>query len=188
MGKHEKISRGLRAAAAAICAAAALLAATACNSKTVASNENFMQALNAHFIAHPDCLFVDAPRFPYETYDAGMTRQMDALVSVDLLTVQREPSIHASRYTTTAAGLRAGPRFCYGHRVITSIDSFSPPTLSNGFIETRASYHYRMKDIPVWVDTAQMRAAFPAMATAISGNATDTATLAKTMTGWQVPE
>ncbi len=183
MRKHEKM---LRAAAIAISAVAVLL--TACNSKTAATNASFMEALNVHFIAHPDCLFVDAPRFPYETYDAAMTRQMDALVSVDLLTVQREPSIHASRYTTTAAGLRAGPRFCYGHRVITSIDSFSPPAVSNGFLETRASYHYKMRDIPVWVDTAQMRAAFPAMATAISGTATDTATLAKTMTGWQVPE
>ncbi len=185
MGKHKRLLRQLHTAAMA---AAILLAATACNSKTAATKENFAQALNAHFVQHPECLFVDAPRFPYETYDARMTRQMDALVSVDLLTVQREPSIHASRYTTTAAGLRAGPRFCYGHRLITSIDSFSPPAAANGFVETRVGYHYRLRDIPVWANTAKMTAAFPAMAAAISGNATDTATLAKTMTGWQVPE
>ena len=172
----------------ALCGAALLLAATGCDSKTKATPANFTQALNAFYLAHPDCLFVDAQHFPFETYDATITKEMDALVSVDLMTVQREPSIHASRYTLTPAGTRAGPRFCYGHRVIGSIDSSSPPALSNGFEETRLEYHYTMKDIPVWVNTEKMKAAFPAMAKEISGSATGTATLAKTMTGWQVPQ
>ncbi len=45
-----------------------------------------------------------------------------------------------------------------------------------------------MKDVPVWAKTAEVKAAFPAMAEAISGHATSKATLAKTLTGWQVPE
>lgn len=188
MAKKKDWTAEFRRAATALSAAAILVAAAGCNSKTAATPANFTETLNAFYLEHPDCLFVDAPRFPYETHDPAMTKQMDALVSVDLLTAEREPAIHASSYTPTAAGGRAQPRFCYGHRVIASIDRSTPPAVADGFEETRVAYHYTMKDIPAWADTPQMKAAFPAMAAAISGNATASATLAKTMSGWQVPD
>ena len=78
--------------------------------------------------------------------------------------------------------------FCYGHRLISAIDSFTPPAQANGFPETQVVYHYAMEDVPVWAKSADVRAAFPAMARATSGTATDKATLAATMAGWSVPD
>jgi hypothetical protein len=174
---------------AATLAAALLIAApVGCNSKNAATPENFIATLNSYFVEHPDCLFPESPTFPYETTDPVKTKQMNALVASQLLTVAQEPDIHVSRYTPTSAGARAAPRFCYGHRVITSIDSFTPPTPVNGFPESQIAYHYSIEDMPVWAETAAMRAAFPAMALKAGGTASDKAVLARTMAGWQVPD
>jgi hypothetical protein len=169
-------------------AALVLLPLAACDSPSAATPKNFIAGLNVHFADHPDCLFPDAPTFPYETTDPAKTKQLNALVDAQLLTVAVERDIHASRYTPTDAGARVAPRFCFGHRTVTAIDSFTPPAQANGFPETKVDYRYTIPDVPVWAKSAAMRAVFPAMALATSGNATDHATLAGTMAGWQVPD
>ena len=173
---------------ATLAGALLLLPLAACDSKSKATPENFIAGLNAHFADHPDCLFPNPPIFPYETTDPAMTKQMDTLVAAQLLKVSVERDIHASRYTTTDAGARVAPRFCYGHRNITAIDSFTPPTPTNGFPETQVTYHYTMQNVPVWAKSTEVLAAFPDMATKTSGTASDKATLAGTITGWQVPD
>ncbi len=150
--------------------------------------ENFITGLNAHFIDHPDCLFPESPRFPYETSDPVKTKQMNTLVASQLLTVGVEPSIHVSRYTPTTAGARVAPRFCYGHRQVDAIESFTPPAQANGFPETHIVYRYTMAEVPVWAKSDDVKAAFPEMAHNINGAATDHATLAGTLAGWQVPD
>jgi hypothetical protein len=165
-----------------------LFALTGCNSKSSATPENFITGLNAHFLDHPDCLFPTPPTFPYETGDAAMTKQMNALVDAQLLKGIEAPRIHVTRYTPTDAGARVAPRFCYGHRVVTAIDTFSPPAQANGFPETQVTYHYTIDNEPVWAKSDAMRAAFPDMALKTSGTASDHATLAGTMAGWQVPD
>jgi hypothetical protein len=179
----------IAATASILIAGAILLQSTlACNSKSSPTPQNFIAGLNAHFLDHPDCLFPDSPTFPYETTDPAKTAQMNTLVTAQLLTVAVERDIHASRYTPTDAGARVAPRFCYGHRIVTAIDSFTPPAPANGFTETQVAYHYRLEEIPTWAKSADMRAAFPAMALATSGTATDNATLAANITGWQFPD
>jgi hypothetical protein len=172
----------------AILTAITLLATAGCHSKTAATPENFTKALNTYFLEHSECLFPTPPRFPYETSDRELTKQFDSLIKAQLLTKTEEMSIHASRYTPTTAGVRFAPRFCFGHRTITSIDSFTPPAQANGFPETRITYHYAMQDVPVWAKTPEVQAAFPAMANSVSGQATGKATLAGTLAGWQVPD
>lgn len=169
-------------------ALASLLFTAGCHSKTAATPENFTAALNAHFLDHPDCLFPESPRFPYETTDPTKTKQMNTLVTTQLLTVVEELDIHASRYTPTATGARVAPRFCYGHRVVSSIDSSTPPAVANGFPETQVAYHYTMEEVPVWAKSAAVQAAFPTMAHNTSGTASDKATLARSAVDWQVPE
>ena len=44
------------------------------------------------------------------------------------------------------------------------------------------------RTLPAWAKSDAMRAAFPDMAHKTSGTASDKATLAGTITGWQVPE
>ena len=113
---------------------------------------------------------------------------MDSLVKAQLLDKSEEMSIHVSRYIVTPTGARYAPRFCYGHREVTSIESFTPPAAANGFTESTVVYHYVMNDVPVWAKTPEVEAAFPEMAVAISGNATGKAILAQTPVGWQVPD
>jgi hypothetical protein len=174
--------------AASLAISLLLLPLAACHSGTAATPENFILGLNKYFAEHPDCLFPDAPTFPYETTDPEKTRQMNALVASQLLTVRQAVQIHESRYIVTAAGARVAPRFCFGHRVVAGIDNSTPPTNHNGMIEIQVAYHYTMQDVPVWAKSDQMRAAFPAMARAISGATPDKATLGKTMVDWQVVE
>ena len=168
---------------------AATLTTTGCNSKTAANPQNLITGLNAHFLDHPECLFPESPRFPYETTDPIKTKQMNTLVKSLLLDVSFEYAVHTSRYTPTTTGARYAPRFCYGHRTITGIDSFTPPAKgASGFPETQVTYHYKMEDIPVWAKSPDVQAAFPEMAAKTSGEATDKATLAQTLAGWQVPD
>lgn len=173
---------------AAVLAACLLPAAAGCHSNTAATPANFTAALNAYFLTQPDCLLPQAPRFPYETSDPAETRQLNTLVAEQMLTVEEERSIHVSRYTPTDAGARVAPRFCFGHRAIAGIDSFTPPAQANGFMETQVAYRYTMQEVPVWANSGAMRAAFPALALATSGSATGKVTLASTMAGWQVPD
>jgi hypothetical protein len=168
--------------------ALSVLLFTGCNSKTKATPENFTQALNAHFLDRSECLFVDT-KFPYATSDPVKTKQLNTLVKSLLLDVSFEYAVHTSRFTPTTAGARYAPRFCYGHRTVTSIDSFTPPAKgATGFPETQVVYHFKMEDVPVWAKSADVQAAFPDMAAKTSGDATDKATLAQTLAGWQVPD
>jgi hypothetical protein len=170
-------------------AAALLVLATGCqSSKTKATPENFIQALNANFQTHSECLFVEAPRFPYGTSDKAQIKQFDSLVKAQLLTVAQEPAIHVSRYSVTTIGARYAPRFCYGHRTVTAIDSFTPPAQANGFPETRVTYRYTIQDVPIWAKTPEVQVAFPEMAKATTQESTAQATLAGTLAGWQVPD
>src|SRR5438067_6911704 len=117
-----------------------------CHSKSSATPENFIKGLNAHFAEHRECLFPDAPRFPYETTDPEKTKQMNALVTAQLLKVSVERDIHASRFVTTPMGERLAPRFCYGHRLVDSIESSTPPAPRNGFPETAVVYKYHLEE------------------------------------------
>jgi hypothetical protein len=173
----------------ALFALAALLLApvSACNSGTKATPENFTKTINSYFLDHPDCLLANI-HFPYETSDKDSTKQMDTLVKANMLAKSEEMSIHASRYTPTDAGARYAPRFCFGHREVTNIDSFTPPAVSNGYNHTTVIYHYEMKEVPVWAKSPDVIAAFPALAQATSGQASGKIVLGETPAGWQVPE
>ena len=116
-------------------------------------------------------------------------QRMDAMMKAGLLKEPTEDkSIHVEVYDLTAAGERAAGNFCYGHREITSIDNFTPPTkAANGMLQSQVAYHYKMMDVPVWAKTDDMLKAFPEMAKALAGDATGQNTLANAGVGWQVP-
>ena len=162
--------------------------ASGCNTgKTAPTPANFAHGINAHYLDHADCLFTDI-RFPFETGDAGKTKQMDSLVKAGLLEKTYESSVRVSRYTISTAGTRFAPHFCYGHREVVSIDSSTPIAVVDGFKETTVSYTYTMKEVPVWAISHDVQAAFPEMARATSSQTSTKATLAQTAVGWQVPD
>ncbi len=174
-------------------ALALTLLVAGCNNFKKADETNFTRALNFYFSNNDDCLFQSAVRFPYQASTAPgdvdpKKKGLDALAAAGLLRSLEDRDIHVKRYETTTYGGRIPPRFCYGHRVVTSIDSFTPPALVNGQQASQVNYHYRMRDVPGWANSDQIRAAFPAFAQATSSDARDHATLVLTMNGWRVPE
>jgi hypothetical protein len=190
MTRLGRLARRIRSTSplAGAVALALLVPAIGCTgTKNAPTPANFTLALNTYFTSHPNCLLPNT-RFPFETSDKATTKQMDSLVKSLLLEKSEEMSIHASRYTVTTAGTRFAPRFCYGHRNITSIDGFTPLAIANGFKETTVTYHYEMKEVPVWARSPEILAAFPEMAKAIQGQSTGTSRLAQTISSWQVPD
>lgn len=166
---------------------------TACNSLKKPTKENFTRGLNEYFSAHDDCLYPGGLRFPYEVSvkgdSAATAKGLDALVGAGLLQREEEKAIQVKRYVmSTFATKHASPKFCYGHREVTSIDSFTPPANVNGQQSTQVEYHYKMMDVPGWAQSDQMLAAFPALAKSTQGQPQDTARMVLTVNGWQVPE
>ncbi len=101
-----------------------------CHKKqTEASNENFRRAINAYFYNHRDeCLFTTARKFPGEVKvrEKSDMKDMDALAKAGLLTRTEDGAFQLVRYDLTPLGARAGGRFCFGHRDVTTVDSFTP--------------------------------------------------------------
>jgi hypothetical protein len=159
-----------------------------CNTKNKPTPENFTKAINAYYIERSECLFPNM-RFPFATSNPEETKQMNALVRARLLESSYESAVKTTRYTVSRTGQRFAPRFCYGHREVSSIDSSTPPaTGPSGFPETVVNYHYTLKDVPVWAQSSDIAEAFPKMAEATTKGGADKISLAQTLAGWQVPE
>lgn len=167
---------------------AALLAATGCNAKAKPSEANFTQTINNYFTEHPDCLLSNV-RFPYATSDPAETKRMNTLVKSLLLESSYETAVKTTRYTVARAGQRYAPRFCYGHRTASAIDSSTPPAKGpTGFPETHIKYSYKLQDVPVWAKSPDVQDAFPALGAAVTNGGSGEITLAQTLAGWQVPD
>ncbi|HTW47680.1 MAG TPA: hypothetical protein VMD92_07020 [Acidobacteriaceae bacterium] len=170
-----------------------IVAASGCsNSANQPTDKNFLLALNAYYQDRNECLFPQGREFPYEVAPGSGAKQgkqqMDALMAAGMFTRLEDLDLHVDSYSLTAIGKRYAPRFCYGHRVIASIVSFTPPGPKNGFTETTVTYRYSMEDVPVWARTDKVEAAFPQLAKSLSDSATDQETLATAGAGWQVPQ
>ncbi len=160
-----------------------------CKSASAPTSENFTKGISKFIAEHPDCLYKTALRFPYETSSAAEIKQLDTLVASKLLEKGTEPSIHITRYTVSDYGKKSAPRFCYGFRHVTGIDSFTPPAkAASGFNESRVTYRYTLQDIPVWAKDADVQKSFPDVARDVSDPPPATITLAQTGVGWQVPD
>ncbi len=175
--------------AAAFVLIATFFAAEGCKSASAPTPENFTKGLVKYLAEHPDCLYKTALRFPYETSDNAEIKQLDTLVSNKLLNKGTEPAIHITRYTVSDYGKKSAPRFCYGFRHVTGIESFTPPVKgADGFNQSRVTYRYTLQDVPVWAKEAEVRKVYPEMAKATSDPDPATITLDQTGVGWQVPE
>ncbi len=178
-------------------ACALVLTIAGCQSKTAPTKENYTAALNRYYASHDDCLFPGGLRFPFsvsakpgatEDSDTVSVKSLEALKNAGMLDRTEDKDLHVNRYTLTTAGSRATARFCYGHRVISSIDSSTDPVKVNGFPETQIEYHYTLMDVPIWAKSDAIQSAFPEMGKAIKGEGTGKAKLSQTLAGWQVPE
>jgi len=174
-----------------IAAAAVLVFIGGCSTANKPTDQNFIKALNDYYQDRQECLFPDGRQFPYEVAPGVDQKkeqaQMNALTAAGLMVRLEDRIMHIDKYTLNVVGQRYAPRFCYGHRQVTGIVSFTAPAPRNGFTETTVTYRYTMMDVPVWAQLDQLKAAFPALAQALAANPTDQATLATVGAGWHVP-
>jgi hypothetical protein len=159
--------------------------------KTEASNENFQRAINAYFYNHRDeCLFTTARKFPDEVkvHEKDEMKDMDALSKAGLLTRTEDGAFQLVRYELTPLGTRATGRFCFGHRDVTSVDSFTPLRIEDKRKASDVTYHYRIVDAPVWAQDENLKKQFPELARKTSGNAEGKTTVMSAYEGWEVPD
>jgi hypothetical protein len=163
-----------------------------CNSKKKPSDANFKQAINAYFYnGRDECLLPTAPyKFPAEIKLAEKTdlRELDALAKAGLLKRIEDGAFKLVRYEMTPLGTRATPRFCYGHRDVADVDSFTPPHVVDGRQASDVTYHYKMADTPIWVSDPGLQKVFPELARKTTGNAEGKTTVMSAYAGWEVPD
>jgi hypothetical protein len=172
-----------------VCVGLGLLGA-GCSSDLKPTNAKLEKGLNDYLNGHSECLFPSGRNFPYEVTPGAASKadkkRMDALKDAGLLKEEDDFETHVARYTLTPAGQRFSPRFCYGHKQVSSIDGFTPPVQQGNVLQTTVSYHATMTEIPVWVRTDQMEAAFPEMAANISGPQPGQIVMGTAGVGWSV--
>ena len=185
----------------ALCSAVLLVAG--CNKKDD-SKANYQSAINDYYKAHPVCLWQDEKKFPVQaaTSDDAKTQGYDALTDAGLLartTAEKKVFIIASkqvnnydlspqgRSSWTADTSQPGyGNFCYGHRAVDSIDSFTTGVNGSGTKTASVSYHYSISDVPAWAKSDEIKTAFPDLGTAIAQSQTAQDSLVMNGTTWQV--
>ncbi len=164
---------------------------------------NFTNAINSYYSAHPTCLWPDPVQFPVQANasDTDKTSDYDALVDQGLLvrtTAEKRVMIVASKrvnnYDLSDKGRSAWAadpnqpgygNFCYGHRKVSNIDSFTPTTSKVG-ATTQVAYHYTFVDVPSWAQAPETQTAYPQLHSDLVGPLSATATLANTSSGWRL--
>lgn len=193
------MTRTLRILAAG---ATALVLTSGCR-KTADITRNYWNAVNTYLRQNPSCLWPQPVKFPVEVSASDHTRtaQYDALYNQGLLTrsagFKREllglvdkrivtydlTDKGKSSWTASATDPSYG-NFCYGYRVVRTIDQF---TATGNQLGATASvvYHYGFTALAGWAKDAGVQTAFPTVAENLAGG-TATATLQDTPEGWQV--
>jgi len=161
------------------------------NRKADASNQNFQRVLHAYFYDHHDeCLYKMPVRFPNEVKvgEKQQMKEMDALAKAGLLKRTEDGAFQLVRYDQTPLGARAGGRFCFGHRDITAVESFTPLRIEDKRKATDVTYLYRVADAPVWASDPGLQKQFPELARKMSGHAEGKTTVMSAYEGWEVPD
>lgn len=179
-------------ARAAVAGLLLMVTVSGCHRKrTEASAENFQRAINAYFYDHRDeCLFVTPVKFP-DSVKVGQKaemKDMDALSKAGLLKRTEDGAFQLVRYDVTPLGARAGGRFCFGHRDVTRVESFTPLRVEDNRKATDVTYRYRIVDAPVWAQDANLQKQFPELGRKMSGDAEGKTTVMSAYLGWEVPD
>jgi hypothetical protein len=173
---------------------------TACNNGSE-TNISYKAAINDHFKSLPVCIWSQPKKFPVlaATSDDAKTEGYDALTQEGLLarTTAEKVLIVASKqvnnYDLSEKGRTSWTpdstqpgygNFCYGHREVTSIDTSTLGTNSEGAKTVAVSYHYQIVNVADWANSPQMKTAYPGLASSLGSNPSDNATLVMTGDHW----
>jgi len=185
----------------ALALAAFAFVATGCNNGSN-SNIAYKAAIDQHFKASPACIWSQPRKFPVQaaTSDDAKTAGYDALTQEGLLTrttgekkiviISKQVNNYdlsdkgRSSWTPDTAEPGYG-NFCYGNREVTSIDSATPGTNGQGAKTVDVTYHYKLGNVASWANSQEMKTAFPDIASALTSDPSDRATLVRTGDHWE---
>jgi hypothetical protein len=181
----------------------AMVMAAGCRKTNTVDKSAFKSAINNYLSAHLECVWASPTKFPAQadTSNDDQTRGFDALTDAGLLvrkSAEKKRFLIGSkqvndydlsdkgRSTWTADQTQPGyGNFCFGHREVTTVDSFTPSDNADAS-QYSVSYHYDVAGVPTWASTTEMQTAFPKIATDTSGQQTGMANVIKSASGWQV--
>jgi hypothetical protein len=184
-----------------LCGATLLFAG--CN-KQDDSKPNYQGAINDYYKARPVCLWQDTKKFPVQaaTADDAKTQGYDALTDAGLLartTAEKKVFIIASKqvnnYDLSPQGRSAWTadtsqpgygKFCYGHRAVDSIDSFTTGVNGSGLKTATVNYHYSLADVPGWAKSEEVKTAFPSVGSTLAQSQPAQDSLVMNGTMWQI--
>ena len=180
-----------------------MLLVAGCNPKDD-SKANYQSAINDYYKAHSACLWQETKKLPVQaaTSDDAKTQGFDALTDAGVLTrttAEKKVFIVASKqvnnYDLSEQGRSswtpdtAQPgygNFCYGHRAVDAIDSFTAGVNSSGLKTATVNYHYSMADVPAWAKSEEIKTAFPSVAAALARSLPGQDSLVMNGTSWQL--
>ncbi len=173
--------------------------------KNAADKKAFEKTLDDYLAGRKRCAWPAPVKLPaqIDTSDSEQTKGFDSLADAGLLARTPEQkqrfligSKEVSDYDLSSKGRTIWTvdasqpgygNFCYGHSVVTSIDSYTQAAKTDA-TEFSVTCHYAVTQLADWANTAEMRTAFPKIATDISGEQTATATLTRNADGWSVTD
>lgn len=182
---------------------AMILMAVGCRKANVVDKGAFKSAINDYYNTRQECVWPDAVKFPVQadTSNDQQTKSFDALTDAGLLVrssaekkrfligskqVNNYDLSDKGRSTWTPDQTQPGyGNFCFGHRAVTTVDSYTPADNPDATQYT-VVYHDDVAGVPDWANSTEMKTAFPKLAADTSGQQTATATLVKSTNGWQV--
>jgi hypothetical protein len=168
------------------------------------SKANYQTAINDYYKAHPACVWQDTKKFPVQaaTSDDAKTEGYDALTDAGLLTrttAEKKVFIIASKqvnnYDLSAPGRSAWTpdtsqpgygNFCFGHRTVDSIDSFTAGVNGSGLKTAEVNYHYSFADVPEWAKNQEVQTAFSSVGAALAHGQPGQDSLVMNGDTWQV--
>ena len=168
------------------------------------SKANYQTAINDYYKAHPACIWQEMKKFPVQaaTSDDAKTQGYDALTDAGLLTRttgEKKAFIIASKqvnnYDLSAQGRSAWTpdttqpgygNFCYGHRAVDSIDSFTNGVNASGLKTAEVNYHYSFTDVPDWARSQEVQTAFSSVGSALAHGQPAQDSLVMNGNAWQV--
>jgi hypothetical protein len=168
------------------------------------SKVNYQSAINDYYKAHPACIWQEVKKFPVQaaTSDDAKTQGYDALTDSGLLTRttgEKKVFIIASKqvnnYDLSAQGRSAWTpdtsqpgygNFCYGHRAVDTIDSFTSGVNASGLKTAEVNYHYSFADVPDWARSQEIQTAFSSVGSALAHGQPAQDSLVMNGSAWQV--
>lgn len=181
-----------------------LLLSAGCRRTNTVDKSALQSAINGYYGANTrqECVWRSAVKFPAQadTSNDEQTKGFDALTDAGLLTRQSAEkkrfligSKQVNNYDLSDNGRTAWTpdqtqpgygNFCFGHREVTSVDSYTPADNPDAS-QYSVTYHYDIAGVPDWAKSTEMQTAFPKIASDTSGQQTATVTVVKTSTGLQ---